>query len=429
MELPQKIHIIGIGGIGISALARLLLHEGKQVSGTNDSESPETLDGLRSRGVSISLSLAPNELPSAECYIYSDAWPANHPKVMEEARSRGVLTLSYFEALGEVTKKYKLIAVAGAHGKTTTTAMLTDVLEAGGLDPTAVVGSLRAKTLSNFRAGKGEYFIVEADEYRRHFLNFSPHILVILNIDTDHLDYYRDLADIQSAFRQLAERVTADGYVIHDSADENTRSVIEQLSCKVVDYRAYVDSALPLKVLSLHQANAGAVVAVAQILEIDHMVAKKALSEFTGTWRRFEYKGTTKQGALVYDDYAHHPKEIETTLRSVREQFGDKRIIVAFHPHLYSRTRALMEGFAGAFSDANDVLIAPIFSAREEPDPSVTSEILAAKITGRGKSAQALTFEGIREYLEENGKQGDLIITMGAGDIYKVAEQLTKRPN
>lgn len=423
--LPQKIHIVGIGGIGISALARLLVHDGKTVSGTNDSESQETLDELRQKGVAISLDLDPKHLPEAECYIYSDAWLTNHPEVMEEVRSRGVPTFSYSEALGKVTEGRDLIVVTGAHGKTTTTAMLTDVLEAAGLDPSAVIGSLRAKTMSNYRAGNSNYFVVEGDEYRRHFLQFSPKILVILNIDADHLDYYKDLGEIQSAFKELARKVPVDGAVVYDAQDKHTQPVIEGLTCKLIDYRPFIEPALPLKVLSLHRANAGSVLAVANLLGIDEGIAKQALSAFAGTWRRFEYKGETKDGALVYDDYAHHPKEIETTLRSVREKFPNRRIVVAFHPHLYSRTRALMDGFAKAFSDADEVVVAPIFPAREAPDPNVTSEILAARISAEGKKAQALDFEQIREYLEHS-KEGDIVLTMGAGDIYKVAEKLTK---
>lgn len=427
MNLPQKIHVIGIGGVGVSALARLLIHMGKEVSGTNDQESPETLDGLRAAGVPISLDLSPAVLPDAECYIYSDAWLTRQPEVMEEVKRRGVPTYSYFEALGLVSKDYKVIAISGAHGKTTTTAMTIDVLEAAGLDPVGVVGSLRAKTKSNFRAGKGEYFVVEADEYRRHFLQFTPHILVILNIDADHLDYYKDLADIQSAFRELAQKIPADGAVICDATHPNVAPVIEGLACRVVDYKPRIDLELPLKVLPLHRQNAGAVLAIADLLGIPAEDAKKTLTEFSGTWRRFEFKGKTAGGALVYDDYAHHPKEIKTTLASVRESFPGKRILVAFHPHLYSRTRALMEDFATAFADADDVVIAPIFAAREAFDPSVTSDILAGKVRATGKSAQALDFPQIEQYLQNTGKEGDVIITMGAGDIYKVGEAITRQ--
>lgn len=427
LSKAQKIHLIGIGGIGISALARLLLSQGKDVSGTNDNESWETLDELRAKGVEISLDLEPKKLPDAECYIYSDAWLTNHPEVMSEARSRGVPCLSFYEALGLVATAYKVIAVAGAHGKTTTTAMIIDVLEAAGLDPIGWVGSLRAKTKSNFRPGNGEYFVSEADEYRRHFLNLTPYILVITNIDADHLDYYKNLPDIQSAFRELAKKVPANGFVVCDPSQENLKPVLASLSCTVVDYAKFFDSNLKLKVLPLNRINAAAALAVAHILKISPSTALGALKDFSGTWRRFEYKGKTKTDALVYDDYAHHPLEITTTLKSVREQFPDKKLIVAFHPHLYSRTKALMADFAAAFADADDVVIAPIFAARETPDPSVTSEVLAEKIRAHGKTARALDlFEDIEKYLRANSASGDIVITMGAGDIYKVGEALVR---
>lgn len=204
-------HLIGIGGVGISALARLLLSRGKRVSGVEDNESQETLAALQEQGVSISRDLTPEALPQADCYVYSDAWLAKHPELLEEARTRGVDVISYFEALGSITHDYKVIAVAGAHGKTTTTAMVADVLEAAGLDPTSVVGSLLVKTKSNYHEGTSDYFVVEADEYMRHFLVFEPYIVLITNIDADHLDYYADLADIESAFRALVEKVPTTG--------------------------------------------------------------------------------------------------------------------------------------------------------------------------------------------------------------------------
>jgi UDP-N-acetylmuramate--alanine ligase len=423
----KHVHLIGIGGIGISALARLLFHMGKEISGTEDNESPETLNELRANGVKISLDLDPKSLPKADVYVYSDAWLTKHPDVVSEAQARSAPALSFYDAMGQLASSYKLIAVAGAHGKTTTTAMLIDLLEAGGLDPMAWVGSLRAKTKSNFRAGKGDYFVSEADEYRRHFLYFTPHILVITNIDADHLDYYKDIKDIQSAFRELAQKIPKNGYVVCDPNSPTVKPVVKDLACTVVDYKKFFDPKLPLKVLSLHRVNAAAVLAVADILKISPEVARKSLAEFAGTWRRFEYKGKTRNGAEVYDDYGHHPTEIKTTLGSVREQFPDKRIVVAFHPHLYSRTKALMEDFATAFDDADDIVIAPIFAAREAPDPTVTSEILAQKIKAHGKQAQALdSFHEIEKYLEEYARTGDLVVTMGAGDIYKVGEALTK---
>src|SRR3989344_1780314 len=270
LDTAKKVHLIGIGGIGISALARMLLERGYEISGTNDSESSETLDELRMKGAQISLDLEPKNLPSADLYIYSDAWLTNHPEVIEETRSRGVPAVSFYEALGEIANKSKcLIVIAGAHGKTTPTAMLIDVLEAAGLNPTGWVGSLRAKTKSNFRAGGEEYFIGEADEYRRHFLNYSPKVLIITNLETDHLDYYKDLADLQSAFRELAQKVPKEGFVICDPSQVAVKPVIQDLAATVVDYKKYFDPKLPLKILSLHRINAAAVLAVADVLHID----------------------------------------------------------------------------------------------------------------------------------------------------------------
>lgn len=421
----QNIHFIGIGGIGISALARLMLHEKKEISGTNDSESPETLNELREKGVTISLDLDPQHLPKAELYIFSDAWLTNHPEVVAEARSRGVPTLSYFEALGSVANRYYLIVVSGAHGKTTTTAMITDVLEAGGLDPTAVIGSLRAKTKSNFRAGKSKYFVVEADEYMRHFLHFTPNILAITNIDRDHLDYYKDLSDIQSAFKELAEKVPEDGFIICNAKDSLVKPILSGISASLVDYTPYISLDLKLKMPGLHNLmDAALALAVAHLLDIKKGVARHALEEFSGTWRRFEYKGKNEKGALVYDDYAHHPAEIRATLKAARGLFPEKKIVVAFQPHLFSRTKILFEDFVNAFPDADEVLIAPIFSAREKDDGRVSHTMLAEAISNTGKKTMAMTFDDIEKYGRELGND-TIFFTMGAGELYRVSEKIT----
>lgn len=421
----KHIHCIGIGGIGISALARLLVHNGKTVSGTNDNESKETLDDLRAKGVVVTVSLDPKDLPVADLYIYSDAWKTFAPEVLEEAKKRDVPVLSYFEALGIVANAYYLIAVSGTHGKTTTSAMITDVLEAGYLDPTAIVGSLRTKTKSNFRAGKGKYFVAEACEYMRHFLNFSPHILVITNIDTDHLDYYKDLADIQSAFRELALKVPNDGVVICRKNDPNVKPVIEGLRCEVVDYseRALTSK---LKVPGAHnRENAKAAQAVADFLQVPKDKIQTALENFTGTWRRGEYKGKTQKGVVVYDDYAHHPAEVKAALQGFRELFTDKKLTVVFQPHLYSRTRLLLDDFADALSGFDTVIIAPIYAAREKDDGTISGNDLAKKIQEKNKNVTYIeTFEAIEKELMQNAKDGDVVITIGAGDVYKIGEKL-----
>ncbi|MCE9643688.1 UDP-N-acetylmuramate--L-alanine ligase [Candidatus Parcubacteria bacterium] len=420
----KRIHLIGIGGIGISALARLLHHEGRVISGTEDNESAATLDELRAQGVSISLDLDPKALPSADCYIYSDAWLTKHPAVLEEARSRGVPTLSYFEALGKATRGYYLFAVAGTHGKTTTTAMLTDILEEAKLDPTAVVGSLRVKTKSNFRPGGGKYFVVEADEYMRHFLYFSPQVLVITNIDRDHLDYYRDLEDIQSAFRELALKVPEDGFVVCDTANPHLFPVIEGLRATVVNY-AEAGEIPQLKLPGKHNiANAKAALSAARTVGVKDDVVLPALASFEGTARRFEYKGETPAGAFVYDDYAHNPPKVRAALEGTREKYPDRRIVAVFQPHLYSRTRLLLPEFAESFGDANEVIVLPIYAAREQDDGSTSSEMLADELGKRGVKVSPLSFIEAEEYLKSTLGPSDLVLTLGAGEAHKVGEAI-----
>ncbi|MGH7141443.1 MAG: UDP-N-acetylmuramate--L-alanine ligase [Minisyncoccia bacterium] len=446
----MRVHIVGAGGIGLSALAQLLKERGDEISGCDRSASPVT-ERLQRSDISIYIGHDAAHI-SGDCdlVIYSDAIPEDHPE-RARAKELGIPQKSYFEALGEIANESKcLIAVAGSHGKTSTIAMLIDVLEEAGLNPTAIVGSLRAKTHSNFRAGGNGYFIVEADEYLRHFLYFKPKILVITNIDADHLDYYKDLADVQSAFRELAESVPAPigpslrpvskdgpmggalagGCIVCDPNDQNVAPVIGDLKCTIIDYKKFYDPNLPMQALPLQRVNAAAALAVANVLKINKDVAKKALAEFAGTWRRFEYKGKTKNGVEVYDDYAHHPKEIATTLGSVREKFPDRQIIVAFQPHLYSRTKLLLDDFARAFKDADEVVIAPIFAAREAPDPEISSELLAQKISESGTlTTAANSLDEVLSKLQAISyklQTPSLIITMGAGELYKVAEQLTK---
>jgi UDP-N-acetylmuramate--alanine ligase len=417
----KRIYIVGIGGIGLSALAQLLKSEGAEVSGSDRGESPTTAL-LKEKGMEVFIGHDAKNIPSdTTLLIYSDAIPKENPE-RAYARELGIPELSYFEALGSIANRKKVVAIAGAHGKTTTTAMLVDIFEDASLDPEAVVGSLRAKTKSNFRAGKGEYFIVEADEYLRHFLQFEPTILVITNIDEDHLDYYQDLADIQSAFNTLARKVPKEGFIICNTGDEKVRPVLTGVQATIIDYTQYIDPQLPLKVLPLNRSNAGAALAVAQVIGINPEEAKNTLQDFAGTWRRFEYKGENKNGAKVYDDYGHHPTEIKATLTSAREKFPDFKITVAFHPHLFSRTKLLLNEFAEAFDAADRVLIAPIFAAREEPDPSVSNEILAERIRARGKDAQAVALEDVLDHIR-TAQAGEIFITMGAGDIYKEAEE------
>jgi UDP-N-acetylmuramate--alanine ligase len=403
----KKVFFIGIGGIGISALAKMAVSCGMVVSGVNDENTPKTLDSLREVGVEIIFQTAMKDLPEADLYVYSDAWLYRGPEILESARKTGKPVMNYFEALGQFAKEYKVIAIAGTHGKTTTTAMLAEILIDAGLDPTVVVGSFVKKFNSNFRAGKGEYLIVEADEYNRHFLNFNPFIAVVTNIEADHLDCFKDLQDIQNAFDKF----------------------ISQAENKITDYLKYLEKVPKLSVPGVHnKMNAAAALAVADFLNIKEEIAQKSLAEFTGTWRRLEKKGETKEGVIIYDDYAHHPTEIKASLQGLRELYPDKKITVLFQPHLYSRTKALFDDFVKCFKDADNILLLPIYFAREAKDESISSEKLAEaiKLTTSNQNVQAFaSFELAENFVKSLGLgPKDVFVTMGAGEAYKVADKV-----
>lgn len=403
----KKIFFIGIGGIGISALAKMAISRGIEVLGINDEESPKTLDPLRDSGAIIFYQNELKELPDADLYIYSDAWLHRGPEIIADAKTRGVPVLSYFEALGMFAKEYKVIAISGTHGKTTTTAMVAEIMTDAGLDPTVVVGSFVKKFGSNFRKGAGQYLVVEADEYNRHFLNFTPFLTVITNIEADHMDYYKDLADIQNAFNQL----------------------LAQSENKLTDYSKYLAQVPKLSIPGEHnRQNAAAAFAVAQFLKIPEETAKKSLAQFSGTWRRLEKRAETKEGTIIYDDYAHHPTEIKASLQALREIYpkDEKKITVLFQPHLYSRTKALFGDFALSFALADKALFLPIYFAREPKDEGVSSYKLAQAIRLQGVDAQAFEdFSQAEAYIKSlNLGKNDILVTMGAGEAYKVADKV-----
>jgi UDP-N-acetylmuramate--alanine ligase len=425
----KKVHFIGIGGIGISAIARMFLLEGKIVTGS-DRAASEVTEALEKAGIKIFLEQRPENIhPQTDLIIYTVAIPADNPE-LKAAQKAGIPCITYPQALGIVSKDKFTIAVSGAHGKTTTTAMIAKMLMDAGLDPTVVVGSLMKNETtgawSNFVAGKGKYLVAEACEYRRSFLNLSPKILVITNIDDDHLDYYKDIEDIKSAFKEMVEKIPADGYLVCDMELPHIEEVAKQAKCTVMDYEVFGNQNLRLKVPGAHNiSNAAAALAVADILGIKRKNAEKSLENFSGTWRRFEHKGTTKTGVEIYDDYGHHPTEVKATLAGAREFFGDKKITVIFQPHLFSRTKQHLEEFGKAFKDANEVILAPIYPARELFDPSISSDMVAEKILATGIPAQVfITPADIKNYISTTSASGDVVITMGAGDIYKTGEAL-----
>lgn len=410
----------------MSALAQLLHERGDRVFGSDREESPVT-ELLRKKGIDVSIGQDGSAVDDTiDMLVYSDAVYPDNPERMR-AKELGITELTYFEMLGSTSVMLRTIAVAGTHGKTTTTAMLARILRDNGANPSAIVGSIVRDFESNYLApvGLSDLFVVEACEYKRHFLNLTPEILVVTNLEFDHSDYFDDLKDVQSAFRELMEKVPEQGTIVADVEHPNIAPLLAGLSCNIVDYTQ--EPAYPLRLpgeFNLMNARAAASAAKVVLPKLMTVELNRSLEAFEGTWRRFEYKGKTKAGADVYDDYAHHPTAIKETLRALRGKTSG-RIFVAFHPHLYSRTRDLLDGFSRAFGDANEVLIAPIYAAREVDDGTVSNEILAEHVRSEGGKARALSFEDIELVLAKEPKEGDVIMTMGAGDIYKVADLLT----
>lgn len=424
MISEQKIFMIGIGGIGMSALAQLLAHDGKQVSGSDRDDSPTT-ELLGARGIPVIIGQkAENITPDIQLVVCSDAIAEDHPERVR-AKELGIRTVSYFQALGVVSASYRTLAVSGTHGKTTTTGMLGGILRMCGVDPTVIVGSIVRDFESNYVAGKSDVFVVEACEYRGHLLELFPEILVITNLEWDHTDYFQNLEALQDTFRIAVQKVPQGGTIVTNPNDPNIAPLLDAASARIVDYTKEQVPELRL-IGEFNRMNARAAKSAAKVLqpELAEECIDKALAEFHGSWRRFEYKGETKKGAQVYDDYAHHPTAIEKTIVGVREKFPGKQIVVAFHPHLFSRTRDLFDGFVRALAIADRVIIAPIYAAREPDDPSISNHILAEAVASIGASARALdSFEDIELALREYGSD-TVIITMGAGDIYHVADAL-----
>lgn len=430
----KKVHFIGIGGIGMSALARLFLSEKKEVSGSDRSPSDITRT-LQNEGAQIFEGHnGENIVPGADLVVYTEAVSERTEGYVELVRARelGIPTINYFDALGMVANEYYLIAVAGSHGKTTTTAMIIDILEEAGFDPSGVVGSLRAKTKSNYRAGKSQYFVVEACEYKRDFLSLTPDVLVITNIEHEHVDYYKSLKDVQDAFTEFAGQVREGGAVIVNFGGQNIAPILEGVRAKVIDYGKYFDPTLTLKIPGVHnQMNASAAKAVAEFVGVERDVAKTALQNFAGTWRRFEYKGEVQglpagqAGAKVYDDYGHHPTEIRATLQGARELYPDKKVTLVFQSHTYTRTHELFDNFVEALGYADRVIVLPIYAAREENISGVTHTKLvdALRITGKDAVARE-DFNTVVTELKGSVSQNDLVLVMGAGDVTQVASKL-----
>ncbi len=407
----KKIHIVGANGIGISALAKILENLGASMS-RSDIET----GGHRAENV-------PSD---AELLIYSNAVPENNAERVR-ARETGIREMSYPEALGQFCLGKKIIAVSGTNGKTTTTAMLGWILEQAGLDPTVIVGSRVLAWNSNARTGKGELVVIEADEYKRAFLNYNPDIAVITNIAADHLDYYKDLDDIKTAFFQFTQKIKPGGVLLFNVDDENAAWVADKFSGESVGFAGSGSFGLHAPG-QFNQANASAASAAASVLGVPFEQVRSALQSFGGTWRRFERVGTFK-GAEIISDYAHHPAAVRGTLAAAAEKYSNN-ILAVFQPHQHNRTKMLFREFVQAFCDSpvNDIIVSEIFdvAGREDSrDQDISSRDLTEEIKKSGKnSVYAKDLTECESMIREKAGKYQAIIIMGAGDIYKVADKL-----
>jgi UDP-N-acetylmuramate--alanine ligase len=445
----QKIHFVGIGGIGMSGIAEVLINLGYQVSGSDLKQSDITrrLAGL---GGTIAYGHRTENLAEVDVVVTSTAVNRNNPEV-QEANRRKIPVIPRAEMLAELMRMKHGIAIAGTHGKTTTTSMVATVLSHGGIDPTVVIGGRLDSIGSNAKLGQGKFLVAEADESDGSFLKLSPTIAVVTNVDEDHLDYYRDLDEIRATFIDFINKVPFYGLVVLCLDDENLQGMIPEVRKRLVtygltsqadfqasgidhkadrttflvSYRGEELGRLNIRMPGRHNVlNALAAVAVGMELDIPFTTIAEGFHDFGGVQRRFQIKGEA-QGIMVVDDYGHHPVEIKATLAASRSGWN-RRVVAVFQPHRYSRTEALFDDFVTAFYQADHLAVMDIYAAGEEPRPEVTAENLVAGICGHGHKSCCYTgdVEATIEHLQAVLQPGDILITLGAGNVWQVGEGL-----
>lgn len=448
----KRIHFVGIGGAGMSGIAEVLHHQGFIVSGSDMKKSGVT-EHLEELGITIQIGHSAERVQEVDLVVYSSAVQPDNPERVA-GRERGIPVIRRAEMLGELMRLKYSIAVAGTHGKTTTTSMIGSIWNHAALKPTIIVGGIVGGLGSGAQAGGSQYLIAEADEYDRSFLEMVPSVAVLTNVDVDHLDCYGGLEDIRRAFVTFANKVPFYGHVVACVDDAGVQSVLPELRRPAVlygfseeaQYRAvnlrpeggavwfelWIDGAkkgdVKLGVPGRHNIlNALAALAVAIEEEIEIETAIEGIERFSGVQRRFEYKGAVGE-IEIYEDYAHHPTEVSATLRAARENWPNRRIVALFQPHLYSRTKDQAEAFGLAFLKSDYLLLAPIYGAREKPIEGVQSALIAEAATRRGHQQVELLGdkEEAVQRLRENARNGDLIVVMGAGDIGTISNRLVK---
>ena len=442
------VHMVGIGGISMSGLAEILMHRGIKVTGSDLHESDMT-NKLKNMGAVIFPSHDASNISGQNLVVYSAAVPQNNPELVE-ARNKGIPVMERAELLGVIMDHFQqCIAVSGTHGKTTTTSMISQVMLEGGLDPTIHVGGMLDTIGGNTRIGSSSWFIAEACEYKDSFLKFRPSLAVVLNIDADHLDYFRDIDHIRSSFESFLSNVRTPGTIILNFDDPQTRLLSKSLTRSFVSYGLNASDAdwtsedisfengcaslsvchkktswgrIKLSVPGTHNiSNALACIAACHSMGIARTSIIKGLEGYKGTHRRLEDKGM-KNGIRVMDDYAHHPTEIQASLSAARA-LAAGHLICVFQPHTYTRTYELLDDFSRAFALADTVVVTDIYAAREKDNGLINARTITEGINkNTGNAVYVSSFDEIVRFLDENAQTGDLVITMGAGDVYRVGE-------
>ncbi len=452
---PKKdIFFIGIGGISMSALAVILKNDGFSVRGSDFKKSAMT-EELESKGIPVSIGHKAENIDGAGLVVYTAAIAKDNPELLR-AKELGITAIERATLLGALMKRYKNpIAVSGTHGKTTTTSMLSHVLLAADLDPSILVGGVLPAIGGNMRDGAKDYLVMEACEYSGSFLKFFPLYGIILNIEEDHLDFFKDLDEIVSYFKDFIALIPPEGAVIANFDDAEVIRATEGATCKVISYAINSKDAMwraenivfgdngfaefdvlynnelfmhaKLSVPGMHNvSNALSVIACAHLLGVDADNIKKGILSFSGTNRRFEYKGSFR-GAKIIDDYAHHPTEIRATLTAARAAAKNGKVWCIFQPHTYTRALKLKDEFAASFSDCDHVIVSDIYAAREKDTGLIHSLDLAEAIDAQShNSAYIKGFDAIAEYIKQNVSSGDIVLTMGAGDVFKIGEMLAE---
>lgn len=449
----KKVHFIGIGGISMSGLAEILMKNNYKVSGS-DMNSSHITNKLKEKGVEIYIGHNGDNIKTADLVVYTAAISPENPEYIK-AKELNIPLMDRAEFLGQIMKGHKYnVAVSGTHGKTTTTSMLAHIILKEDVDPTILVGGELDAIGGNVLAGNSDYFITEACEYKSSFLKFFPYIGTILNIDADHLDYYKDINHIKDTFIKFINIIPKEGYLVANVEDENVKTILHNhdYNCSILTYGinsgmlkakdisynelgcatfdVYKEDhklfQINLNVPGKHNVlNALASIGTALILDFSENSITCGLSSFKGTHRRFELKGT-KNGVTVIDDYAHHPTEIKATL-SAAKNYPHNKIYCVFQPHTYSRTLSLFEDFSDAFYDMDNLILADIYAAREKDTGVISSNMLGDRIREKNVNCINLhSFDEIVEHLKTNLKEGDILITMGAGDVVKIGEMYLK---